>query len=87
MRFRKDPKGYYLIEIKNNKIHAGLFSNKRMLLNEYYESDAETLYKKIIMNKGITYPEHAAYLGFELHKAEIAIRLNIKYVQDKKLNF
>ncbi|MFP4558915.1 MAG: DUF4346 domain-containing protein, partial [Archaeoglobaceae archaeon] len=31
--------------------------------------------------------DHAAYLGRELKKAEIALKLNKNYVQDSELNF
>ncbi|MEM4524601.1 MAG: DUF4346 domain-containing protein, partial [Archaeoglobaceae archaeon] len=31
--------------------------------------------------------DHAAYLGRELMKAEIALRLGKNYIQDRELNF
>jgi dihydropteroate synthase len=43
------------------------------------------IYQTIIRNKLITNLEHAAYLGKELQKAEIALKLYRSYQQDEPL--
>ncbi|ODS42612.1 MAG: hypothetical protein MSIBF_04715 [Candidatus Altiarchaeales archaeon IMC4] len=46
--------------------------------------DAKDLYKAIL-NKITLTSEHAAYLGKEVYKAEIALKLGKSYVQDREL--
>ena len=48
-------------------------------------SDSRTVYQTIIREKLITKHDHAAYLGKELEKAAIALRLGRSYVQDEPL--
>ena len=43
---------------------------------------ARAIYEEIQRRNLISRMEHAAYLGMELEKAEIALKLNKKYVQD-----
>jgi dihydropteroate synthase len=46
---------------------------------------AVDIYQTIIRNKLITKLDHAAYLGNELQKAEIALKLDRSYQQDEPL--
>jgi len=46
---------------------------------------AKELYKEIIARGLVRNPEHAAYLGKELGKAEIALKLGKNYIQDGDL--
>jgi dihydropteroate synthase-like protein len=46
---------------------------------------AERIYAKIVEMGLVTRLEHAAYLGSELAKAEIALRTGKEYIQDKQL--
>jgi dihydropteroate synthase-like protein len=46
---------------------------------------AENIYAKIVEMGLVTRLEHAAYLGSELAKAEIALRTGKEYIQDKQL--
>jgi dihydropteroate synthase-like protein len=46
---------------------------------------AEAVYKKIVENGLVSRLDHAAYLGSELAKAEIALRTGKAYVQDAAL--
>ena len=48
-------------------------------------ADSRTVYQTIIREKLITKHDHAAYLGKELEKAAIALRLGRSYVQDEPL--
>ena len=48
-------------------------------------ADSRTVYQTIIREQLITKHDHAAYLGKELEKAAIALRLGRSYVQDEPL--
>ena len=49
------------------------------------DQHAEHLYKKILEKNLVSRLDHAAYLGSELAKAELAIKNNLEYEQDKPL--
>lgn len=49
--------------------------------------DAKSISDTVVENKLISRLDHAAYLGRELKKAEIALKLGKNYVQDSELNF
>jgi dihydropteroate synthase len=80
-----DPKGYFLIKITRKKIHIGLFNYKKELMFEYKGNTASEVYRKLIQEKVLTRLDHAAYLGKELYKVELAIKYKLKYVQDDDL--
>jgi tetrahydromethanopterin S-methyltransferase subunit A len=44
--------------------------------------DARSIYWTIVKNGWVTQLSHAAYLGKELAKAELSIKMGFKYVQD-----
>jgi dihydropteroate synthase len=46
---------------------------------------AEAVYTKIMTFGLVSQLDHAAYLGIELSKAEIALKTGKEYVQDKGL--
>ncbi|MBS7619958.1 DUF4346 domain-containing protein, partial [Candidatus Bathyarchaeota archaeon] len=46
---------------------------------------AENIYRKIIEKGLVKKLDHAAYLGKELYKAEIVLKINRSYVQDEEL--
>ena len=46
---------------------------------------AESVYAKIVEMGLVSRLDHAAYLGSELAKAEIALRTGKEYIQDKEL--
>ncbi len=68
----------------DSKINVVYYKNKNPKLKLSGES-ASKIYKEMI-RRGLTKNlEHAAYLGRELEKAEIALKLGKNYVQDKEL--
>lgn len=81
--FASDPKGHF-------KIHVD-FGKGRILAAHYKDvcdfvfegKRAEDVSKKIIKSGLVSNLEHAAYLGRELQKAEIYLRLKKTYVQDE----
>ncbi|MFH1126209.1 MAG: dihydropteroate synthase-like protein [Candidatus Altiarchaeota archaeon] len=73
----------YRIYLRKNEILVTGYS-KNQPTRGYKGTSAEVLYKKICSTTKIS-PEHAAYLGKELAKAEIALKLNKNYEQDEEL--
>jgi dihydropteroate synthase len=54
-------------------------------LNIIKGKTAESVYSKIVELGLVTQLDHAAYLGSELAKAEIALRSGKEYIQDSPL--
>jgi len=44
--------------------------------------DARSIYRTVIENGWVTQLNHAAYLGKELTRAELSLRMGFRYVQD-----
>lgn len=90
MKFIRDPKGSFKITVKHestvdkSKIQAIHFKkNEPDLIIE--GDSAKEVYEEIINQKLVSRIEHAAYLGSELQKAEIAKITRKDYVQDFEL--
>jgi tetrahydromethanopterin S-methyltransferase subunit A len=82
-----DPKGYFLIHPNREK---------EQIIVEHYDingritkviagKNAEEIYHTIVRESLLSRFEHAAYLGRELAKAEIALKKNLDYEQDRDL--
>ncbi len=86
--WKQDPSGYFLIKInrETQEISAGFCTNDNVLRVEIVGKNAEELYNTILREELVSSLQHAAYLGLELQKAEIALKLNLKYVQDSPLD-
>ena len=89
-----DPKGYFLIEIDKNKNllsvgYCKIIKNGNSTAHEMVaEVEGETAIKIIntlIKEKFISSLQHAGDIGIELCKAELALKYNLKYTQDKDL--
>jgi dihydropteroate synthase-like protein len=84
-----DPKGVFRIMVdRNAEIIVALHfdtagSNKPSSIVK--GKTAEAVYAKIVEMGFVTRLDHAAYLGSELEKAEIALRTGKEYIQDKEL--
>ncbi len=87
--WQQDKKGYFLIRLerKNKEIEVGFVSNKHVITKIIRGKNSEEIYNTLIKNKMVSNMNHAAYLGKELYKAELALRYGKKYVQDALLNF
>ena len=81
-----DPKGYFLIRV-TNRIEVGFVTSEHNITKMIYGNNAITIYNTIVRKKLLTRLEHAAYLGKELYKAELALRYGKKYVQEAPLSF
>lgn len=79
-----DKSGYFVIIPQPEKgiITVEHYSYDNKLQRIIEGRDARSIYWTIIENGWITQLSHAAYLGKELSKAELSIKLGFKYVQD-----
>ena len=89
-----DPKGYFLIEIdrKNKLLRVGYCKFTKLGSNPINDmvsivsgKTAIEIVNTLIRNKYISSLQHAADMGIELCKAELALKYNLNYVQDKDL--
>ncbi len=85
--WKSDPRGYFII---NTNPELGTIIVQHATLEGftpfYFEGKtARQLCLEIAREKLAALDEHYAYLGRELMKAEIALKLNLPYVQDKDL--
>ena len=80
-----DPNGFVVIDIDQRKerILVRWYGYDRKLKGGIEGDKADELSKLIIEKGWIGSLDHAAYLGRELQKAEIALKAKKKYVQDE----
>jgi len=90
-----DPKGYFLItvdrDLKLIRVAYCIFKKlgNNPLHDMIYEIRGKTaieIVNTLIKKQLISSLQHAADMGIELNKAEIALKCNIEYIQDKDLN-
>ena len=90
-----DPKGYFLIGIDREKslLRVGYCKFKKLGNNPVNDMVAEVTGKTaieiintLINEKFISSLQHAGDMGIELCKAELALKNNLKYIQDQDLN-
>ena len=90
-----DPKGYFLINIdrKNNLLRVGYCKFTKQGNNPVNDMVAEIVGKTaieivntLIKENYLSSLQHAGDMGIELCKAELALKYNLTYVQDKDLN-
>ncbi|MDO5851093.1 MAG: dihydropteroate synthase-like protein [Methanobacteriaceae archaeon] len=79
--FLPDRKGSFKIIVEDNKIKAIQY-NKFTPILVIESKTARAMYEELIRRNLVSRLEHAAYLGMELEKAEIALKLGKKYMQD-----
>ena len=89
-----DPKGYFLIGIDREQalIRVGYCKFTKLVNNPVNDMVAEITGKTaieivntLIREKYISSLQHAADMGIELCKAELALKNDLKYIQDKDL--
>jgi dihydropteroate synthase-like protein len=79
--FHRDPKGDFRIWVEGDKI---VCSHDKLVV---VGKDAKSVIDTVLENDLVSRLDHAAYLGRELKKAEIAAMLGKNYIQDRELNF
>ena len=89
-----DPKGYFLIAIDREKklLNVGYCIFKKLgnkTINDMVSiisgNTAIEIVNTLVRHKYISSLQHAADMGIELCKAEIALKSELDYVQDKDL--
>lgn len=89
-----DPKGYFLIKVdkKSNCIRVAYCIFSKLGNDQIHDMTLEIVGKTaieivntLIKEKLISTLQHAADMGIELHKAELALKYKIDYIQDKDL--
>ena len=85
--WQPDPKGYYLIRIKPEQklIEVGLANYKHEITTKITGRYAVEIYHTLARKKLLSRFEHAAYIGKELYKAELALRYGLRYHQELPL--
>ena len=92
--WKMDPKGYFLIAVDKNKkiIRVGYCIFTKLgnspindMIAEVTGKTAIEIVNTLIREKFISTLQHAADMGIELHKAELALKYNLEYIQDKDL--
>lgn len=81
-----DPRGYIIISAKDTLIEAVLHDYDNNIIDVVSGSTARRVGTEITRRKWYSDPEHALYLGGELVKAEIALRMGVSYIQDSTLD-
>ncbi len=90
-----DPKGYFIIAVdrKNNLLRVGycIFTKvgnnpENDLVAEIVGKTAIEIVNTLIKEKYISSLQHAGDMGIELCKAELALKYNLEYIQDKDLS-
>lgn len=87
--FTLDPEGYFLIRVNTTtkNIEVGFCNAKNKVVLTVIGTKPVEIYHTIINVMGLNIrKDHCAYLGRELQKAQIALQLGIKYVQDDELD-
>lgn len=87
-----DPRGYLIIDIKNDDIIIKHISPNGKFLQEFRQNGkkdkaAMLLYNKLVVADVVSQTSHAFDIGVEIAKAEIAIKQGLKYTQDQPLRF
>ena len=90
-----DPKGYFLIDVdrKNDLLRVGYCKFTKLgndpvndMVAEIVGKTAIEIINTLIKENYISSLQHAGDMGIELCKAELALKNNLNYIQDKDLN-
>jgi len=97
--FAVDPKGFFIVRVdaKAGVIAVEHYKNVYRTVNgrrivvsgkvnrNFSGAGAQKLYREILAHNLVSRIDHAAYLGYELAKAEIALKNRLDYEQDEEL--
>ncbi len=93
--WKMDPKGYFLISVNKRKKNIEVGYCKFTKLGNSPINDmvavingrtAIEIVNTLIKENFISSLQHAADMGIELHKAELALKHGFRYVQDQDLH-
>ena len=89
-----DPKGYFLIKIDRecNLIRVAYCIFVKLSQDSMHDMKAEVtgttaieIVNTLIKEGYISSLQHSADMGIELHKAQLALKYNLEYIQDKEI--
>ena len=92
--WKMDPKGYFLIKIDKecNLIRVAYCVFVKLSKNPIHDmkveitgSTAIEIVNTLIKEGYISTLQHSADMGIELHKAQLALKYNLEYIQDKEI--
>lgn len=86
--WRYDARGFFLIFVDRQaaRIHAEHYAQDRKLLRIVAGRTAQEICHTLVRLELVGELAHAAYLGRELDRAETALRLGLRYEQDRPLD-
>lgn len=81
-----DPAGYFVLyaDHRSGMIRMEHYDNENRLEGVYEGKRSRDLYLTAVRRGMLSRLDHAAYLGFELGRAEEALRIGARYIQDAK---
>lgn len=82
-----DPASNMLIRLRDGEIEVTHLSPEGKRLEQFSDTSGQVLYQKIVGEFRVSDLGHAAYLGYELGKAEYALKNGGWYEQDLPLRF
>ncbi|MBI5650707.1 MAG: hypothetical protein HZC40_09735 [Chloroflexi bacterium] len=82
-RLVRDPRGSFNLRVEGFQIHIDHYSPAGALLATFSGAQARQLQRELAFY--ISRIDHAIYLGMELAKAELALKNNLPYTQDREL--
>ncbi|HJW97268.1 MAG TPA: DUF4346 domain-containing protein [archaeon] len=87
--YMADHKGYFTIHLNREKGEIAVHHHdiNGRITKVIAGKRAEEIYHTVVREGLVSRLEHAAYLGRELAKAELALKKNLDYVQDNNLEF
>jgi hypothetical protein len=85
----QDKKGYFIIKVFYEKgfFGARFHTNEHVPKFDIVGTDAQEVVQTIVRKGLVGSMQHAAYLGLELQKAQIALEQKLNYVQCSDLDF
>ncbi|MFC1598004.1 thymidylate synthase [Patescibacteria group bacterium] len=84
----QDPRGNYVIKIMaKREIEVTHMTPEGRKIGSYKGTKAMDIFNQIARDEGVSVHVHAFDIGAELQKAEIALKLGIKYTQDRPLPY
>ena len=92
--WKMDPKGYFLIGFDKKNIFIQVGYCKFTKLGNSPVNDMVAIIKgktaieivnTLIREKFISTLQHTSEMGIEVHKAELSLKYDLKYIQDKDL--
>ncbi|MCL4393479.1 MAG: thymidylate synthase [Chloroflexi bacterium] len=82
-RLVRDPRGSFAVRVEGYQIRVDHYAPEGGLLATFAGSSARTLQRELSFF--VSRVDHAIYLGGELAKAELALKHNLPYIQDRDL--